>query len=105
MLTRFACCYTTQRVNAAKRDFAIFGKFVKEKRLAAGLSQGQLATRLGYSNPQPLSNCERGLAPFPVSKLRKLTKILGIPPEQLVEVLLDQQRAYYNRHLKMKVRL
>lgn len=85
-----------------KKDFSVLGKFLKDKRLESGLSQGALSELLGYTNPQPISNCERGLAALPLAKLKKATVLLKIKPEEITEILLDQQRAVYLQTFKEK---
>ena len=42
---------------------------------------------LGYSNAQFISNIERGLANIPESKIKKLSKILNVPEEEVYRVV------------------
>lgn len=83
-----------------RKNFSILGTFIKKKRLEAGLSQGDLSRELGYSNPQPISNCERGLSALPLSKLRKIMPLLDVTAEEMTEVLLDQQRLFYLQNFR-----
>jgi transcriptional regulator with XRE-family HTH domain len=87
---------------AAKKNFVILGSFLKKKRLENGYSQGDMAKLLGYTNPQPISNCERGLSSLPVSKLRKVISLFKITPEEMTDVLLDQQKVFYLQTFKQK---
>lgn len=63
-------------------------KFLKEKRLASGLSQGAVAKKLGYTSPQFVSNWERGLSQPPIATLRKIAQIYNISANDMFEVML-----------------
>ncbi|MBC7371884.1 MAG: helix-turn-helix transcriptional regulator [Bdellovibrionaceae bacterium] len=63
-------------------------KFLKEKRLEAGLSQGAVAKKLGYTSPQFVSNWERGLSQPPVATLRKIAQIYNISANDMFDVML-----------------
>lgn len=65
---------------------------LKKKRIAAGLRQHQLAQMLGYTSPQFISNWERGLARPPAFHLKTLGKILRIPSDELLQMLLSDVR-------------
>lgn len=62
--------------------------FLKSKRVAAGLSQRQVADRLAYTTPQFISNWERGVSHPPIPSLKKLGALYSIPAEELFDVLL-----------------
>lgn len=64
-------------------------KFLKDKRLEAGLSQGAVAKKLGYTSPQFISNWERGLSRPPIKTLRKLALIYNISPNDMFDVILN----------------
>jgi transcriptional regulator with XRE-family HTH domain len=63
-------------------------KFLKEKRLEAGLSQGAVSKKLGYTSPQFVSNWERGLSQPPVATLRKIAQIYNISANDMFDVML-----------------
>ncbi|MBS1970524.1 MAG: helix-turn-helix transcriptional regulator [Bdellovibrionales bacterium] len=63
-------------------------KFLKEKRKAAGISQGAVAKKLGYTSPQFISNWERGLSRPPVATLKKIAQIYDISAADMFEVIL-----------------
>lgn len=63
--------------------------FLKEKRIAAGLSQRDVADKLGYSTPQFISNWERGVSHPPISALKKLGDLYKISAEELFEITLN----------------
>jgi transcriptional regulator with XRE-family HTH domain len=64
--------------------------FLKERRVHVGLTQSDVAKKLGYSSPQFVSNWERGLARPPVFILRNLTKMYRVPAEQMFKALMSE---------------
>lgn len=52
--------------------------FMRDARIKAGLSQGELAEALGYKSAQFVSNWERGVSSPPLALLRKLATVLGV---------------------------
>lgn len=75
--------------------------FLKKKRVDAGLTQSEVASQLGYSSPQFISNWERGLANPPVFILRNLTKLYKVPADEMFgklmqEVERDLHREFYS---------
>lgn len=64
--------------------------FLKQKRIAAGLSQADVADKLGYSTPQFISNWERGVSRPPISVLKKLGELFKASSEDLFEVVLNE---------------
>lgn len=71
--------------------------FLKDKRVEAGLTQSEVAKKLGYSSPQFISNWERGLANPPVFILRDLTKMYKVPTEEMFSRLLEEVEADLHR--------
>ena len=63
--------------------------FLKDKRMAAGLSQRDVADKLGYSTPQFISNWERGVSHPPISALKKLGDLYKISADELFEITLN----------------
>lgn len=76
-------------INLKAECIVDLSKFLKEKRLKAGLSQGAVAKKLGYTSPQFVSNWERGLSRPPVSTLRKIAQIYSISMDEMFEVVLQ----------------
>jgi len=62
------------------------GEFVKEARLAAGLSQTKLAKRLGWSSPQFVSNIERGLSSLPNSSVNDFVRATKCSKKAFIRV-------------------
>ena len=66
-------------------------QFIKTHREAAGLSQGDLADKLGYITPQFISNWERGVSFPPVSSIVKISKIINCDSVELFEIVKAEQ--------------
>jgi transcriptional regulator with XRE-family HTH domain len=64
-------------------------KCLKKARAEHGLTQGDIAKKLGYTTPQFVSNWERGLSVPPLDALPKLSKILDIEQDKLVNLVFD----------------
>jgi len=69
-------------------EFHQMGLFLKKKRIEAGFTQSQLASKLGDVHSQFVSNWERGLCAPPGHSLQKVIDLLKINREKLVEVML-----------------
>ncbi len=59
------------------------GQELKKLRLKTGLKQKEVASLLGYSSPQFVSNWERGISSPPVKTLKQLAGIYKTNPEKL----------------------
>ena len=67
------------------------GNYLKARRIAAGLTQHDVSTKLGYTTPQFVSNFERGLCSPPLNALAVLVKLYGMNPEELIDLILRYQ--------------
>jgi transcriptional regulator with XRE-family HTH domain len=65
----------------------MIGELIKEKRELAGMTQLELAQKLGYESPQFVSLIERGLSKAPYELIGKCVVILGLPEKQIVSQL------------------
>lgn len=66
---------------------------LKNARQAKGLSQADVAERLGLNSPQSVSDWERNYGSgVPVPTLKKLIKIYGLDPQEVFDALLDYQQ-------------
>ena len=83
--------------------------FLKEKRTQVGLSQKDVADRLGYSSAQFISNWERGLSSPPMHTLKKLAEMYNVNVDEMFDVILestleqvrvDLQKKFYNHTKK-----
>jgi transcriptional regulator with XRE-family HTH domain len=71
------------------------GKWLKEQRRTAGLSQMHLATIIGLKYYTFISQVESGFGRVPSGSMRKWAHALGIPPALFARTLL----AYYDPDL------
>lgn len=92
----------TKRCYLKKKNINILGNFLKQKRIKAKLSQGEVAKRLGYSSPQFISNWERNLSLPPMSILKKLSKMYNIGEEELYNMIVDDAVNTLKTDLKKK---
>src|SRR4051812_7575828 len=68
------------------------GRFLKKKRMEAGLTQYEIASVLGYTSPQFISNIERGTCAPPMETLATFVKVYNIKPETFIKLMMDGQR-------------
>lgn len=78
------------------------GNYLKQKRQDKGLTQSDVALKMGYGSPQFISNIERGISQVPIKALRSLIEIYGISPEEIVEVLIQEKRELILKQLSAK---
>lgn len=74
--------------------------FLRTKRLEVGLSQGKMASSLGYETAQIVSNWERGLQAPPFEKLLDLCQLLRISRKEILNVILEEQTRAFEDSLK-----
>ena len=73
--------------------FERLGSLLKDKRVEKGITQMSLARELGYSSPQFVSNWERGMCSPAFDTLPLISKLLGIPKKEIIELILDETRS------------
>ena len=81
--------------------------FLKECRESRNLSQKEVATQLGYSTSQFISNWERGQSQPPISKIRELAAIYKIDVQLIFDLILEDhveevKKSFTNRFYRMK---
>ena len=89
-------------MSTAKPNKIELAKYLKEKRLAANLSQINIAHRLGYGSAQFISNWERGVARPPVSAIKKIAEVLRVPADEIFEIVLRAEIARVTEDLTRK---
>ncbi len=75
------------------------GLFLKTKRLEKGLTQSDVAHKLGYGSPQFISNIERGISSIPLKSLRAFVDLYSASPVEVLEILLADKRQYLSEQL------
>ena len=78
--------------------------YLKRARIKAGLSQGEVAKKLGYTSPQFISNWERGLSSPPMDTLGELVDIYKIPGKELVDIMVHETKQSLLAAVKKKSR-
>ncbi len=69
----------------------IVGKFLRERRIKAGLTQMDVANTLQYSTAQFISNWERGISMPPLETLPKISSMMKVPAKDLIDVMSRYQ--------------
>jgi transcriptional regulator with XRE-family HTH domain len=72
------------------------GKLIKKSRTEAGLTQHNLATKLGYKSPQFVSNFERAESLPPIAALPKIARATKTKYSDFADIL----RRDFDRSLK-----
>jgi len=67
-------------------------KFLKERRTQLGLTQAEIAKKLGYSCSQYISNMERAQCHPPAKDIKKLSKILRVNSSTLIAHMVGDYR-------------
>jgi len=68
----------------------------------AKLTQRDVSDALGYSTPQFISNVERGRCRFPVEKLSKIRKLYRLSVEQVVDLIVTEERQDLNKAFRLR---
>jgi transcriptional regulator with XRE-family HTH domain len=76
--------------------------FFKDSRVKVRLSQSEVATFMGYSCAQFVSNWERGISTPPLEKLPKLLDLYRLDRNDLIELVLQETRSFLEGALKPK---
>lgn len=74
-------------------------ELLKKYRLLNGMSQGQLAKKLGYISPQFVSNWERNKCNPPIKSLKKLCLFLHIPATAMKKSMMDDYASQVDKYL------
>lgn len=65
------------------------GKRIKKRRESLGITQKEMASRLGFRTCQFISNIERGVASIPSAKIDEFANILELDPKDLANVVTE----------------
>jgi len=69
----------------------MFGEKLRKLRKKKGLSQKELAEKLGYSSNSYISDIEKGLFLPSKEKLKKIAKVLKVPFKELEDMLFEEK--------------
>lgn len=84
------------------RQKNLLSDFLKRKRVSAGLSQRDVADKLGYETPQFISNWERGVSYPPVKELGKIAAMYKTSAQELFDLLLNNTIQEVTEDLRRK---
>lgn len=79
------------------KDLSIQWRQFRER---AGLTQKEVSDALGYTTPQFISNVERGRCRFPVEKLSKLKRLYRLSADQVLDMVMSEEKKGLARHFK-----
>ncbi len=89
---------------APKNNLKIgFASLLRDLRVKAGLSQGDVRKVLGYTSPQFISNWERGLSDPPVETVVKLANLYRVPMDALLENYIQIQVQSFEQEIRSKI--
>lgn len=91
-----------KKMKRDNKSISEIGLFLRQQRLKAGLTQGQVARKLGLTSPQFISNIERGVADPPVLTVRILVQLYKMNPDKLVDFMVDSSRKELQKYFKLK---
>lgn len=60
------------------------GELIKQRRIELGMTQEELASKMGFKTKASISRLESNDRKLPLSKLKKMAMILDIPPSRLM---------------------
>lgn len=75
----------------SKRHVSL-SEYLKAARIMKGLTQDELAKKLGYSCAQFVSNWERGQCLPPIGKMKAVSKVLGLDHNDFVDLVMVEKR-------------
>lgn len=82
-----------------RRQYRDLGAYLKDARIKSGLSQNDVAKKLGYTSPQFISNFERGLSSPPLKNLKTLVELYDLSQDDLVSVIFQEQERVLNENI------
>lgn len=85
---------TSAKKEERKLRRSTVGALLKAARINSGITQLEIAKKLGYSSPQFVSNWERGESLPPMDHFPKLANLLGISSKELIDCIHHYQESY-----------
>ncbi|MBX2988029.1 MAG: helix-turn-helix transcriptional regulator [Bdellovibrionaceae bacterium] len=71
----------------------ILGSYLKRKRVEMGMAQADVASKLGYTTPQYISNFERGVCQPSLKIAGKLAGLYKLDMKEFFDVIMEQQKS------------
>ncbi len=76
------------------------GQLIRIQRQKQGVSQGKIASQVGFTNPQFISNIERDVCGCPVELAVKLSKLLKISKQRFKDAMVADFIEKFNQKWK-----
>lgn len=87
-------------MNKSKR----VSKMIRGKRLELGISQHQVAKRIGMKQGQFISNIERDLCALPIKYVQRIGKVLDINADHLVVAIKEDYSDYVDEEISTQIK-
>lgn len=87
-----------------KEQCLIFGEFLKEARVEAGVTQKEIADHCGLTRGQFISNIERGACWPPMNVLVQMSDMYGIPKSKMLTELTKCRKKVWATELGLDQR-
>jgi len=81
-----------------------FGLTLKQMRLEAGYSQGDISKACGFMSPQLISNVERGVCWAPMNVLAQMSDLYGVKKSVMLEHLMEYRKKVWASQLGVRVK-
>lgn len=79
-----------------------YGEYWRQARRKRNMTQLELSELLGWESAQFISNVERGLAHYPLMTLPKLIHLLGLPFEEVIDLIMRKEEKELRKYLRKK---
>lgn len=83
-------------------DNEIIGNKVRQRRLELGMTQEELAKKVGYQGRQAIMNIESGHNAIPHGKVMDFAETLGFDPRELIDISFETEQRAVDYELQMK---
>lgn len=81
------------------------GAKIKERRLALGWSQRDLAEKMGYKNHSVVARIEAGTVDLPQSRIGQFATVLGVTPGYLLGLVSREESEKNDQLAKLVVKM
>ena len=79
-----------------------FGHYMRDIRMASGLSKFKTSIALGYKSSGTLDSIEQGRGPIPIDKIPQIAKLYNVPLDDFLEKIKEAEPELYNRYMRLK---
>lgn len=79
-----------------------FGKYLRDERLKAGVSQSEVSSKCGYSTSQYISNIERGASWPPMNIMIVMCDIYGVKRSKMLNVFTRYRTKIWSQQMGLE---